>query len=135
LLILVLLRAFAGARLTHKFLRRVAGIITILCPIVFWALFYKQNQWPLTEIFIVDPFEMAVALVCALLFLMGRWRLPLWTTILLLGAHHAFWFLANPSNINYPNYAGPLGPALGFFATTAWVLYVNKMRMAKNAAT
>lgn len=135
LLILVLWRAFARTRFTHKFLRGVAGIITILCPIVFWVLFYKQNQWSLTEIFVVDPFEMVVALVCALLFLMGRWRLPLWATVPLLAAHYAFWFLANPSNINYPNYAGPLGPILGFFAATAWVLYVDKMRMATNAAT
>ena len=76
------------------------------------------------------PFEVTTALVCALLYLSGYWTVPSWAGILILGLHYAFWYWAPSTNPSLPNYAGPIGPTLGFCSAIAWASYV-RLRQAQ----
>jgi hypothetical protein len=131
LVIWLLLRALRRTRLAQESLRSVAGIATLLAPPVYWVYHYDTTSWPVGWPYQGAPFEIAMALLCAILFAAGRWKAPLWAGVLLLVLHYGFWWFVPGSEYEAPNYSGPLGPALGFCAALAWIVYLSRLRKAR----
>jgi chromate transport protein ChrA len=122
-LIWFMLRTFASKRLTQRFLRSLAGIITIVAPLAFWVFTYEMTFWPVGRPYVGASFEMATAVVCSLLFLSGKWKVPSWVSLLLIAVHYFFW------------YSGPSGQILGFCSAVAWGLYVSRLRRIEAVGT
>jgi len=138
LLIWIVLRISGRTRITQKFLGSLAGIITIVGPFALWVPNCEEASWPVGWIYGGAPFETTAALVCALRFLSGRWRVPSWAGLLLLASHYAFWYFArfapnaNPSGFCDP---GAFVTPLGFCAATAWGIYVRRLREVEAVGT
>jgi hypothetical protein len=128
LLIWASLRALDRNEFVEEFLRSLAGIMTISAPLAFWVFYYAQTFWPVGWPYRGAPFEITAALVCALLYVSGRWEIPSWAGFSLVAAHFAFWLFAGSSNPSAADYSGPAGPILGFCATVAWGAYVRRLR-------
>lgn len=128
LLIWVVLRTFARTRFIQGFLRSLAGIVTIFTPMAFWVFLYEHTSRPVGCPWEEAAFEMAAALIFTLLFLLGKWQVPAWASLLLLAAHYVFWYFTPSSDPAQAGYGGPSGPILGFCAAAAWGLYVSRLR-------
>jgi len=135
LLAWLMLHATAHTRFTQRFLRSIAGIVTIFIPLPFWVILYQTTSWPLYWRCVGFPLEMTAALVFALWFLSGKWKAPSWAGLLLLVAHYMFWYFAPDSNPSISGYAGTLGPILGFCSAVAWGLYVGRLKRAEAVGT
>ena len=124
-LVWVLLRTLGRTRFAEEFLRSVAGITTLFAPLAFWVFVYERSFWPVGWPYRGAPFEIAGALICALLFLSGKWRAPSRAGVLLLAVHYIYWYFAGSSDPAGPDYSGPFGPVLGFCSALAWGQYVG----------
>lgn len=125
-LIWILLRAFHRGRYTQEFLRSVAGLITILTPPTFWVVVYVHMSWSFAARY-RSVIEVTTALVCTLLFLSGKRRVPTWIGFIFLIAHYAFWYYIPGSEHGRPSYLGPFGPLLGLCSAVVWFLYASRL--------
>lgn len=123
------LRLSSTTRLTSEILQSVAGIATILALPVFWFYVSQQGGWSLGWRDATWLVEVAVALLCVLLFLYQRFPVQGWLCVLLVMGHYAFWFWIR-ENIFLASSAGPIAPIIGFFSTLAWGVYVKSLRTA-----
>jgi|SRR5271163_1718269 len=121
------LRLSAGVTITKRILRSLAGPVLLVAPSSFWLYLYQKQGWPFGWPYRWAPLELALALVCAWLYIGGRWRFPIWFGVLLLGAHYAYWFWIFGGNYFASNYSGPAAPILGFSSALAWAIYVRRL--------
>lgn len=102
----------------------VAGFVALCSPVVFWVFINTKGGWQFGVRFWAAAFEFPVALAFAFLFQSRRIHFGSWFGILLLAAHFLLWFWVF-GNASAANYAGPIGPALGFLAAVAWGAYIE----------
>jgi hypothetical protein len=124
----MLLRIFSRTRVTKEILRSASGIALLLAPPAFWFCHYQVVGWPFGWPYRWAPVELAVAVFCLTLYLLGKWPNPAWIGILLLAAHYNFWYWIPSSNPARADYAGPIAPILGFCSAMAWGLYVARLQ-------
>ena len=133
LCIVLVLRLLSGTLVVKEFLRSFAGIISLIAMPASWLYVnYALEHLPIPaapgiqELSLYWPlFESAVAVVCAMLFLYGKWPIPPWGSIVLLGLHWCFWgwrlfgpfFWARPPFLIFP--------IVGFCSSLIWGLYVS----------
>lgn len=120
------LRLSAGAEVTKRILRSLAGPVVLAAPSAFWLYMYQKHGWPFGWPYRWAPFELALALVCVWLYIAGRWRFPIWF-VLLLVAHYAYWFWIPGGSDSASNYSGPAAPILGFSSALAWAIYLRHL--------
>ena len=125
----LVLRLSAHAEIIKGFLRSLAGSVALAVPAGFWFYYHQKYGWPFGWPYRWAPFELVLILACAQLYLGGRWRFPVWFSVLLLAAHYAYWFwIAGGGNYFASNYTGPAAPVLGFCSALAWGVYVARLR-------
>lgn len=127
LCIWALLRVLRHARLTSEILRSVAEIVALAAAPVWWfcATYSasRRDGWnPFTA---VQFYEVVLVLVCAILYLSGKWPIPEWGSILIVLVHYGFWFWQFGPYPFFMGYGGPVAPAMGLCSTLAWVFYVR----------
>jgi len=125
----VLLRLFSRAWITKELLRSVAGIVVLFITPAFWFYANQRNGWEYGWPYRWAPFEIAVVVVCVVLFLAGKWPVRGWIALVLLAGHYIFWFWLF-STAYLASYVGPAGPILGFSSAVIWGLYVTTVRCA-----
>ena len=125
----VLLRVSSGTCITNSILRSSSGIALILAPPIFWVCYYQIIGWPFGWPYRWAPIELALAIVCMTLYILGRWPIPRWAGVLLLGTHYTFWYWIPSSNPNRADYAGPIGPILTFCSAWLWSAYAARTRV------
>ena len=123
------LRLFSGARFAGEFLRSFAGIATTLALPAFLLYVEHRDRWSLGWPYAAWPMEIGAAILCILLFLTGRFRVPAWLGIFLIAVHYAYWFWTR-GNAYLANAVGPIAPALGFFSTLVWAAYVKTLHQS-----
>jgi hypothetical protein len=129
LCIWLVLRLSAGAAITKGILRSFAGAVALAAPFAFWFYYHQKYGWPFGWAHGGAPFEVVLVLVCAQLYLGGRWRFPVWFIALPLAAHYAYWFwIAGGGSYVTSNFTGPAAPILGFCSAFAWSMYVAYLR-------
>jgi hypothetical protein len=120
------LQLFAGKRPATEILRSGSGVLLLLAPPVFWFCYYQVVGWPFGWPYRWAPVELAVALLCMIFFLLGKWAVPRWISVLALAAHYSFWYYTQSSNPGKADYAGPVAPVLAFCSALAWGLYAAR---------
>jgi hypothetical protein len=103
-----------------------SGLILLLSPAIFWFCYYQVGGWPFGWPYRWSPVELAAAVSCMTLYLLGKWSVPGWINTLLLAAHYNFWYWTQASNPEKANYAGPIAPIVGFCSVLAWGVYVTR---------
>lgn len=72
-----LLRLFSRSGLTHRLLRSVGGITALAAGPVWWLLsVYSANRRYGWSPFAAIQYELVLILLCAVLYLAGRWAIP-----------------------------------------------------------
>lgn len=146
-LIFLVLRILARFSPTSGFLSALAGLIALVgFPLValrFPALFNQPE--PLLDRFAVGFLwlycEVALSLICGLLYYLRKWPLPAIPTILLLILHFSFWAWLTGEHVNLVAEARSYGsvrpafwiavifywgfPVFGFLSSLIWGLYVR----------
>lgn len=124
-----LLRVARRTKLSSKLLFWVAGFVALLAAPAYWLYvaqrlhwwgWYGWSAWP----YGLSPFEAVLCTVCAVLFVRGRWPIPLWATAALIALHNLFWYRQGVA-------FGPywlVAPLLGFCSAVAWTYYVSDLR-------
>jgi hypothetical protein len=103
----------------------LGGAIVISLPAAFWLCTYQQSGWPFGWPYRGAPFELALALLFAQMYMSGKWRFPGLLGVAVIAAHYAYWFWVPARNYFAPNYSGPIAPILGFCSAVAWAMYVK----------
>jgi hypothetical protein len=124
----ILLRISANSRVTKEILRSVSGLLLVSAPFFFWFYYYEIVGWPFGWPYRLAPFEFVLAVSCFIIYLLGKWPIPGWISILLLAAHYSFWYFIPSSNPARADYAGPIAPILGFCSAWVWGIYVGRSR-------
>jgi hypothetical protein len=124
----IILQLSSGTRLTKEILRSVSGVMLLLAPPAFWFCHYQVVGWPFGWPYRWTPVELTVVVVCAVLYLGGKWPFPAWISISLLLGHYAFWYWIPSTNPGLADYSGPIAPILGFCSALAWGVYVARLR-------
>jgi hypothetical protein len=133
----LVLRLLSLSLVAKEFLRSFVGILSLIAIPVCWLyvnytlqhlsipLAHGVDQlslfWPLLE--------SLLAIVCAILYLSGKWPIPPWGSIVLLGLHWCFWgwrlfgpfFWARPPFLIFL--------IVGFCSSLIWGLYVSSQRV------
>lgn len=82
----------------------------------------------------IQVYELAFSLFCAILYLLGRWPVPAWASLLALLLHYAFWLWQfRPLLTTFlRGWGGSVAviPFVALIAGLAWALYVSKPREA-----
>jgi hypothetical protein len=124
----LLLRLLARTSVMKGVLRTVAGMAALVGWPSFW--FYTSGagfvmSWRLRALL-----EVEISVICALLYLYGKWPLPRWASVLLLTAHCVFWcwyyFHTFPLS-------GLLFPLFGLASTLAWSSWVSDQRARRTS--
>ena len=126
--ICMLLHISSDRRLTKQILRSVAGIVLLFGPLAFWILYYQLVGWSFGWPYRGAPVELALAVLCLILYLSGNWPVPRGAGILLLAAHYGFWYWTPSTNPMLAGFTGPIAPVLGFCAALAWGAYRARLR-------
>jgi hypothetical protein len=117
-LLCVLLLVTAQLRLVAKFLRVVPGIMAVAG----FPAYIKLLQGIPVALYA----EIVAASVCVLLYAYGKWKLPSFVGILLLGLHFAFWFWGTPFQI-WSGY-----PLIGFCSAVVWAIFLKQSEQSPN---
>ena len=124
----VLLLISSRTRITNLILRSASGIVLLLAPPIFWVCYYQTLGWPFGWPYRWAPVELVIAICCMILYMLGKWPIPGWVGILLLGIHYSFWYWIPSSNPNRADYAGPIAPILVFCSAWVWAVYAARLR-------
>jgi hypothetical protein len=94
LCIFFLLRLLASTSIAEQFLRSIAGIVSLIAMPALWLYYtHLSGQLPglpdLPRALLL--IELVAAIVCATLYLRGKWPVPGWGSIVLLFVHYGFW--------------------------------------------
>jgi hypothetical protein len=132
LCIWTLLRLSSGAQSTRKVILWVGGVAALVAaPACWFCMTYSASRrygWnPFHEI---QLYEVALVLMWALLYLRGRWLVPLWGNLLTILLHCGFWLWQFRPQLlalftGYGSSAAVTWIA-GLGASLAWVLYVRE---------
>lgn len=121
------LRFSGQTRFSEEILRSVAGLFALFAVPAFWIYQFQSYGWPFGWPYRGAPFELAAAVLCAILLKRGRWRFPWWFAFPLLAGHYIFFWLWVGGNYAMPNYAGPIAPILSFCSGVAWACYIRRL--------
>jgi len=124
----IVLHAFSDQRLTKWILRSGSGAMVLFSPPVFWFCYYQVVGWPFRWPYRWAPVELSTAAFCLTLYLLGKWTVPGWVSVLLLAAHYNYWYWTQSSNPEHSGYTGPIAPILCFCSALAWIVYVARLR-------
>lgn len=119
---------------TKWILRSGSGVLLLFSPPVFWFSYYQVVGWPFRWPYRGAPVELAVSGLCVTLYLLKKWPVPGWISVILIAAHYNFWYWTQTSNPEKADYAGPIAPLLGFCGAIAWGVYVTRLRSANQSA-
>lgn len=121
------LRLFSRARFMLEFLRSLAGFVIFLALPLFWFYLACRDgrllEWPFTGLLL----EIAGVLVLVTIFVSRQLSIPPWAGLFFIAMHFAIWFWIR-GNYQLANYAGPIGPVLGFCSGAVWFLFVLRTR-------
>lgn len=129
-----LIKVCSHARLMNRFLFWIAGPLILLAMPIHWLYlagrygywgWHGSQTWRLG----ISPLEPCVAVAVALAYIIGNQRRFTWLIILLLALHFFFWSIPLHT-ISF----GPVAlaaPFVGFFASAAWIFYINEQMAAK----
>lgn len=123
ILILLMLRMFAGAWQMRAFVRRGAGIIIVstpaVLPIYSYNPIYGEDGWRVGVLMC----ELILAIALVVRFQSRKWNPPAISWLALLAAHFAVWrFLPT---MDWRAHGANVGVILGFFAAAAWSRHVR----------
>jgi hypothetical protein len=125
-----LLRVLSRSELAHGLLRSVAGITALAASPAWWVwstyLVGRRDGW--SPFAAIQFYELALVLLCATLYLFGKWGVPTWISIIILLLHNGFWFWQFGSAPFFMGYGGPVAPTVSLCAVTTWVLYLQRSR-------
>jgi hypothetical protein len=144
-LIFIFLRLLARLSLTRAFLRTLAGGISLAgfplfalwCPMCFF--YYHEPHIEAHSFWLF--LELAIILICTVLYYLRRWPIPAWVSIFLLSLHFSIWgwvtgcYLNPFSEVHYYSFGGLAFwfdsmfcfgfPVLGFLSSLTWGMYVR----------
>jgi hypothetical protein len=130
-LIFLLLRASSTTSFVTEFLRSIAGFVSLLALPISWLFvahllgppFMTSNPPPALLLL-----ELAVVIVCAILYAYGRWPIPAWFTIALLALHYTLWgWIVSGGPYFWHDPFTLIFPIAGFCSSTIWVLYASSL--------
>jgi hypothetical protein len=132
LCICLLLRLLSQTFLANWFLRSVAGPVSLIALPACW--FYVSRVFGVLP-GLPDPpgiwllLEMAMAVVCAMLYLYGKWPLPEWISIALVAVHFSFWHWLVTGGPYFWRLPAELAlPITAFCSTLVWGVYISSLR-------
>jgi hypothetical protein len=134
LCIFLLLRIFSNTSLAKEFLRCAAGFMSLLALPISW-FYVTQVLGPVPfSLNLPRPWlisELILIIACAVLYLLAKWSLPMWSGVLLLALHFGFWgWLAlGPFFWRYPFWV--VFPMAGFCSSLVWGRYVSDQGPAR----
>jgi hypothetical protein len=126
----LLLWAVSWNTVVRQLLRSIAGVGSLVALPVAWLYIAHRHGVPAG---LPNPpsavlyLELAAATVCSILYLLSIWRLPVWSSIALLGVHFVLWgwlLLGGPYFWLMP--VELLFPLVGFSSSLAWGIYVAR---------
>lgn len=125
------LRLWSGTSLVRWILRSAAGIAALALAPTWWlCLMYSYveaaaRRYPLQT---GQFYELILVLVCAFLYLGGRWLVPGWVGPLVVLAHGGFWIWQfRPYNYWAFFLKWEVSPFMGLCASLIWLLYVRHL--------
>jgi len=130
LCLFLLLRALSGTVLVGKFLRSVAGIVSLVFLPISWLC--VAQLIPVSPLLPNPPLallasELLVVSALAVMYLYASWPLPAWWGVAILLVHFAFWdWLVSGGPYFWRDPFRLVFPLAGFFSTLVWGAYVSR---------
>jgi hypothetical protein len=87
-----------------------------------WELNRRDGWNPFVAI---GFYETVLIVSIAVVYLLGKWRIPGLIFLIVLLLHSGFWFWEFGSRFFFGGYAGPLAPTAGLCAGLAWFMYLR----------
>ena len=141
--VFVVLRVFSRTFLSRAFLLYTAGIVSAVALPFSW-LYGAYLHEPLPGL--PDPphallmLELVAVTICAILYLLAKWPLPKWGSVLLLILHYGFWgWLLLGGPYFWLGSFKLIFPLAGLCSSVTWGFYVSRqlrpaLATANNAA-
>lgn len=129
--IFAFLRLCSASLLGAKVLRSVAGIISVAALPICWLYLTRLYSPPVlpNPPHVMLLMELGGAIVCTALYLLVKWPLPVWSSVLLLILHFGFWgwlFVGGPYFWRAPEQL--VFPVVSLCACIAWATYMAQQR-------